>query len=157
MSASGKTGSRSTSHVIESHSLGSVFLCAGFILWQALPSEWQSWPLGVLSWRLAICRRINHRLKLIADIWWWKSLSRVRLFRPHGLYSSWNSPGQNTGVDRHALLQGIFPTQGSNPGLPNCLKILYQLSHQGSPCWYMPIPKPFPSLRLGRPGSQTHF
>ena len=37
--------------------------------------------------------------------------------RPHGLYSSWNSPGQNTGVGSLSLLQGIFPTQGSNPGL----------------------------------------
>ena len=35
----------------------------------------------------------------------------------HGLYSPWNSPGQNTGVGSHSLLQGIFPTQGSNPGL----------------------------------------
>ena len=50
----------------------------------------------------------------------------------HWLYSPWNSPGQNTGVGNHSLLQGIFPTQGSNPGLPHCRKILYQLSHQGS-------------------------
>ena len=48
----------------------------------------------------------------------------------HGLYSPWNSPGQNTGVGSLALLQGIFPTQGSNPGLPHCGQILYQLSHQ---------------------------
>ena len=40
--------------------------------------------------------------------------------RPHGLYSPWNSPGQNTGVDSRSLLQGIFPTQGWNPGLPHC-------------------------------------
>ena len=52
--------------------------------------------------------------------------------QPHRLYSLWNSPGQNTGVGRLSLLQGIFPTQGSNPGLPHCKKILYQLSHQGS-------------------------
>ena len=48
--------------------------------------------------------------------------------RPHGLYSPWNSPGQNTGVGSLFLLQGIFPTQGSNPGLPHCRWILYQLS-----------------------------
>ena len=36
---------------------------------------------------------------------------------PHGPYSPWNSPGQNTGVGNLSLLQGIFPTQGSNPGL----------------------------------------
>ena len=53
--------------------------------------------------------------------------------RPHGLYSLWNSPGQNTGVGSHSLLQRIFPNQGSNPGLPHGRRILYQLSHQGSP------------------------
>ena len=52
--------------------------------------------------------------------------------QPHGLYCPWNSPGQNTGVDSLSLLQGIFPTQGSNPGLPHCRWILYQLSHRGS-------------------------
>ena len=39
------------------------------------------------------------------------------LLQPHGLYSPWNSPGQNTGVGSLSLLQGIFPTQGLNPGL----------------------------------------
>ena len=48
----------------------------------------------------------------------------------HGLYSLWNFPGQNTGAGRLSFLQGIFPTQGSNPGLPHCRRILYQLSHQ---------------------------
>ena len=47
-------------------------------------------------------------------------------------YGPWNSPGQNSSVGSHSLLQGIFPTQGSNPGLPHCRQILYQLSHQGS-------------------------
>ena len=50
-----------------------------------------------------------------------------------GLYSPRNSPGQNTGTDSCSLLQGIFPTQGLNPGLPHCRWILYQLSHKGSP------------------------
>ena len=40
-----------------------------------------------------------------------------------------DSPGKNTGVDCHALLQGIFPTQGLNWGLPHCRQILYCLSH----------------------------
>ena len=52
---------------------------------------------------------------------------------PHGLYSPWNSPGRNTGVGSLSLLQAIFPTQGSNPGLPHCRRILYQLSHKRSP------------------------
>ncbi|KAM7232307.1 hypothetical protein CapIbe_017068, partial [Capra ibex] len=43
------------------------------------------------------------------------------------------SPGKNTGVGFHALLQGIFPTQGLNPVLSHCKRILYHLSHQGSP------------------------
>ena len=55
--------------------------------------------------------------------------------RPHGLYSPWKSLGQNTGVGSLSLLQGIFPTQGSNPGLPHCRQILYQLSHKGSIGW----------------------
>ena len=41
-----------------------------------------------------------------------------------------DSPGKNTGVGCHALLQGIFPTQGLNPDLPHCRQILYCLSHQ---------------------------
>ena len=53
--------------------------------------------------------------------------------QPHGLYSPQNSPGQNTGVGSLTLLQGIFPTQGSNPGLQHCRWILYQLSHKGNP------------------------
>ena len=50
--------------------------------------------------------------------------------RPHGLYSPWNSPGQNTGTGSLSLLQGIFPTQESNPGLLHCRWILYQLSYR---------------------------
>ena len=45
------------------------------------------------------------------------------------------SSGKNTGVDCHALLQGIFPTQGSNRGLSHCWQILYRLSHQGNPIY----------------------
>ena len=52
---------------------------------------------------------------------------------PHGLYSPWNSPGQSSGVCSLFLPQEISPTQGSSPGLPHCRRILYQLSHQGSP------------------------
>ena len=48
--------------------------------------------------------------------------------RPHGLYSPWSPPGQNTGVGSLSFLQGIFPTQRLNPGLPHCRQILYQLS-----------------------------
>ena len=55
----------------------------------------------------------------------WKSLSLVsNSLRPPGLYSPWNSSGQNTGVGSLSLLQGLFPTQGSNPGLPHHRQIL---------------------------------
>ena len=53
--------------------------------------------------------------------------------RPHGLYSPWNSPGQNTGVGSCFLLQGIFSTQESNQRILHCRGILYQVSYQGSP------------------------
>jgi len=53
--------------------------------------------------------------------------------QPHGLYSLWNSLGQNTGVGTLSLLQEIFPTQGSNSGLPHYRRILYKKSHKGSP------------------------
>ena len=52
--------------------------------------------------------------------------------RSHGLYSPWNSPGQNTGVGSCFLLQRILPIQWSNLGLPHCRRIPYQLSHKGS-------------------------
>ena len=53
--------------------------------------------------------------------------------QPHGLYGPWNSLVQNTGVGSLSLIQEIFPTQGSNPGLPHCRRIFYHLSCKGSP------------------------
>ena len=55
--------------------------------------------------------------------------------QPHGLYSPLNFLGQNTGVGSLSHLQGIFPMQGSNPGLTHCRRILYQLSHKRSPSY----------------------
>ena len=68
-----------------------------------------------------------------------KSLSRVQLFGTprivacSRLLRPWDFLGKSTGVGCHFLLQWIFPTQGSNPGLPHCRQTLYHLSHQGSP------------------------
>ena len=85
----------------------------------------------------------------------WKVKVKITDFlRPHELYSPWNSPGQNTGVGSHCLLQGIFPTQGLNPGLPHCRQILYQLGHQGSPRILEWVAYPF-SSRSSRPRNQT--
>ena len=76
-----------------------------------------------ITWRLNNMLLKNQwiKVKVASD-----SLQPHRLFRPR------NSPGQNTGVCSLSPLQGIFPTQGSNPGLPHCRWILYQLSHKGS-------------------------
>ena len=72
--------------------------------------------------------------------------------RPCGLYSPWNFPGQNTGVESPSLLQGIFPTQGLNPSLLHYRWILYQLSHKGRQ-------KPFvilPLQNLSRENFKSH-
>ena len=74
--------------------------------------------------------------------------------QPHGLYSPWNSPGQNTGVGSLSLLQGIFLTQGWNPGLLHCRQILYQLNHKRSPRILELVAYPF-SGRFYRPRNQT--
>ena len=63
-------------------------------------------------------------------------------------------PGKNTGVSGHALLQGIFPTQGSNPGLLHCRWILYCLSYQGSPRILEQVAYPF-SSGSSSPKNQT--
>ena len=59
--------------------------------------------------------------------------------QPHGLYSPWNSPGQNTGVGSLSLLQWIFPTQESNQALLHCGQILYQVIYQEIPYIYITI------------------
>ena len=80
---------------------------------------------------------------------------------PHELYSPWNCPSQNTGVGSPSLVQEIFPTQRSDPGLPHCRWILYQLSHKGSPRipeWVAyPFSKdlPSPGIELESPALQA--
>ena len=65
-----------------------------------------------------------------------------------------DSSGKNTGVGCHALLQGIFPIQGSNTGLPYCRQFLYCLSHQGSPRILEWVAYPF-STGSSQPRNQT--
>ena len=83
----------------------------------------------------------------------WKLFSHVWLCDPMDC-SPWNSPGQNTGVGGLSLLQRIFSTQGSNPGLPYFRQILYQLSHKGSPRILEWLAYPF-SSRSSRPRNWT--
>ena len=81
--------------------------------------------------------------------------------RPYGLYSPWDFLGQNTGVGSLFLLQGIFPTWGSNPGLSHCRRILYQLSHREAQEYESgkPIPSPAdlpdPEIEPGSPALQA--
>ena len=63
---------------------------------------------------------------VVSDSLWPYRLWPTRLFHP------WDFPGKSIGVGGHFLLQRIFPTQGSNTGLPHCRQTLYRLSHQGS-------------------------
>ena len=85
----------------------------------------------------------------------WQSISRVWLFViPWPIHSLWNSLCKNTGVGSLSLLQGIFPTQGLNPGFPHCRWILYQLSHKGSPRILEWVSYPF-SSRSSWPKNRT--
>ena len=98
---------------------------------------------------------------VLLTIWKWKSLSPT-LNDSHGLYSPWNSPGQNTwnspsqntGMGNLSLVQGIFPPQGSKWGLLHCMWILYQLSHQRSPRILDWVVYPF-SSGSSQPRNQT--
>ena len=74
--------------------------------------------------------------------------------RPSGLYSPWNSPGQNTGLGSLSLLQEIFPTEGSNPGLSHCRQILQQLRHKRNPKILEWVACPF-SSGSSQPKNQT--
>ena len=80
----------------------------------------------------------SHARSVLSVFEWVKSLSRVRLFATPGTVGAYHAAlsmgfsRQEYGVGCHFLLQGIFPTQGSNPGLPRCRQTLYCLNHQGS-------------------------
>ena len=79
-----------------------------YILWQ-----WTSWNWNSMKMKVKVAQ----------------SCPTLQM---NGLHSPWNSPGQNTRVGSFSLPQRIFPTQGSNPGLPHCRVILYQLNHNDS-------------------------
>ena len=98
-------------------------------------TKYYHWP----QWKET--RRQNRRKtgKLPSE---WPLLSRVWLFATSWTIQSRNSPGQNTGVGSLSLLQGIFPIQGANQGLP---QILYQLNYKGSPIILEWVAYPFSS------------
>ena len=102
------------------------------IVGQQLPPA--RWAMNSSHWYTAGLESSSRTLVKYGVLLWSESCSVMsNSLWPHGLYSPWNSPGQNTGVGSLSLLQGIFSTQGSNPGLLHSRQILYQLSHKGSP------------------------
>ena len=99
---------------------------------------------------------INLQVTMVLNRWKWSESHSVvsDSLWPHGLHSPWDSPGQYTRVGSCSLLQGIFPTQGSNPGLLHCGLIPYQLSHKGSPRLLEWAAYPF-SSRSSQPRNRT--
>ena len=81
------------------------------------------WRTAVKLQRMCVCAKSLQSYPILCD---------PVDYSPPGSSVHGDSPGKNTRVSCHALLQGIFPTQGSNPGLPHCMQILYHLSHQES-------------------------
>ena len=109
----------------------------------------------VIAWVAVVREEINWG----CAVWCSVIQSRPTLCNPMdcsqpGSFVHGDSPGKNTGVGYHALLQGIFPTQGLNSGLPHCEWILYHLSHQGSPrilvCVAYPVSKGSSGLELNQ-------
>ena len=91
------------------------------------------WSVSQLSLNTII---IHNLILSVLKVKWSESESRSVVsdsLWPHGLYSPWDSPGQNTGVGSLSLLQHIFLNHESKRGLLHCGQILYQLSYEGSP------------------------
>ena len=113
-----------------------VLVCDHFLILQLnlCPGLFSSFPVSPLSQHVP--RKPESLLVCVCE-----SCSVVsNSSQPHGLQPTrprplcpWNSPGKNTGMGNRSLLQGIFLTQGSNPGILHCRQILYYVSHQGSP------------------------
>ena len=105
---------------------------------EPLPSLGNAWSKGTQCiWHLETTIAFQHSSSIKKK---WSRSAVSDSLRPHELGPTrilrpWDFPGKSTGVGCHFLLQGIFPTQGSNPGLPHCRQMLYHLSHQGSPMY----------------------
>ena len=106
------------------------------------------------SWAYIHTKLWLKKIHALQSSWNVKVTQSCPTLQPSGLYTPWDSPGQKTGVDSHSLLQGIFPAQGLNPGLPHCRRILYQLSHQGSPKILECVAHPF-SSGFSQPRNRT--
>ena len=102
---------------LKSHCMRSTFLLIGIMFDLFIQGYTLAIDLYSLSWR-------DVQNILLIKKWKWVKVMSNSL-QTHGVYSRWNSPGQNTGVGSCSLLQGIFQTQGSNPGLLHCGWIIF--------------------------------
>ena len=125
-----------------------------------LPTVWETWVQSLGREDLLEKEMVTHSSILAWKIPWTEEPGRLQsmglqsqtwLSDLTGLQATrllcpWDFPGKSTGVGCHCLLQRIFLTQGSNPGLPHCRQTLYHLSHQGSPSFVKCPFKPFPHI-----------
>ena len=98
--------------------------------------------LYLSKWQMTLTNMLNKTNKQSY------SLSRICLLCP------WDSPGKNTGMGSHSLLQGIFPTQGSNPGLLHYRRSVNHLSYQGNPSKSKPDPKEYIENMMPSPNAK---
>ena len=88
--------------------------------------------LGAIAFSECIVRGVYSKSLRVRNIWSENGSVVSDSLQPHGLYCLWNLQARILEWIAFPFSGGIFPTQGSNPGLPNCRWILYQLSHKGS-------------------------
>ena len=125
---------RLVSHVALIHGESGVSLEKSCLLPQIMDISVSFWVVELhilffLFWSLLLQWKWKWSCSVVSDSLRPHELLPTRLLHP------WNCPGKSTGVGCHFLLQGIFLTQGSNPGLLHCRQTLYHLSHLGSPLW----------------------
>ena len=96
-----------------------------------LERVWRTGDPRACWWECKLIQSLEKERKRSCSVMFYSlqphALWPTRLIHPRGF------PGKNTGMGCHFLFQGLFPTQGSNPGLPHCRQTLYRLSHQGFP------------------------
>ena len=100
-------------------------------VWQTMVHRWDTIWFSAKMHFTAKYKSVS--CSVMSDFFWPLGEKPARFFYP------WHSPLKNTGMDSHFLLQGIFPSQGLNLGLPHCRQILYCLSHQASPYYQIHV------------------
>ena len=142
-----------SSFVITNRILINIPLFSHYLLYPRKP-EFSFWKLKKVNHKNDIQKK-NNDIQQTRKSWWvyllrnlfismWRESRSVmsNFLQPHGLCSLWNSPGQNTGVGSLSFLQGIFPTQGSNPGLPHYRQILFTSWATSNACYQIQTAAP---------------